>query len=323
MTDLIDRIGPYLGVAAFLGLAILAFLIIQQAREVRRLREWAGRAPERATEATEAEVAVAEAKGEEPEAEEVEAPPPEPDRRMVRCPPRLGLRSLRRARPAVAGRSPLPGRAARRGRDRRGGADQRLRPDRRRRRRRRQHQGGKDGGGKPKEEKVEVAVLNATQEEAADGTEIAGVQGLADVVAKQVVQPLDGFAVGEKTNADSGFDQTTVMFEPDGRGGRRRARRRGRRPARRAGGDADDRRGPRPLRRARRWRSSSAGTTPTSVPSGHARGRRRDLRHGRRLHRARRGARADPAPAALSLAAPRRQAAARLARPTPITPPRT
>ena len=42
MTDLIERIGPYLGIAAFLGLAILAFLIFQQAREVRRLREWAG-----------------------------------------------------------------------------------------------------------------------------------------------------------------------------------------------------------------------------------------------------------------------------------------
>ena len=110
-------------------------------------------------------------------------------------------------------------------------------------------QGGKDGGGKPKEEKIEVAVLNATQEQAADGTEIAGVQGLADVVAKQVVQPLDGFAVGEKTNADSGFDETTVMFEPGGRSGRQRARRRGRRPARRAGGAADDRRDPGPLRR--------------------------------------------------------------------------
>ena len=57
MTDLIDRIGPYLGIAAFLGLAILAFLIIQQAREVRRLREWAGRAPERATEAADATAA--------------------------------------------------------------------------------------------------------------------------------------------------------------------------------------------------------------------------------------------------------------------------
>ena len=59
-----------------------------------------------------------------------------------------------------------------------------------------------------------MAILNATQEQAADGTEIAGVQGLADVVAKQVVQPLDGFAVGEKTDAASGFDETTVMFEP-------------------------------------------------------------------------------------------------------------
>ena len=54
MIDLIERIGPYLGIAAFLGLAILAFLIFQQAREVRRLREWAGRAPERANEAAEA-----------------------------------------------------------------------------------------------------------------------------------------------------------------------------------------------------------------------------------------------------------------------------
>jgi hypothetical protein len=83
MTDLIDSIGPYLGVAAFLGLAILAFLTIQQAREVRRLREWAGRAPEAAGEAVEAEVAVAEAKGEEPEPVEVEEAPPS---RIAMCP---------------------------------------------------------------------------------------------------------------------------------------------------------------------------------------------------------------------------------------------
>ena len=60
-----------------------------------------------------------------------------------------------------------------------------------------------------------MAVLNATQEEAADGTEIAGVPGLADVVAKEVVNPLEGFGVGEKTDATSGFDETTIMFEPD------------------------------------------------------------------------------------------------------------
>ena len=73
MVDLIERIGPFLGIAAFLGLSILAFLIFQQAREVRRLREWAGRAPERKSEADEAVAAAAEARGdqdEEPEAEE-------------------------------------------------------------------------------------------------------------------------------------------------------------------------------------------------------------------------------------------------------------
>ncbi|MGH2985146.1 MAG: hypothetical protein ACRDLO_00465, partial [Solirubrobacterales bacterium] len=64
MVDLLERIGPYLGIAAFLGLAVLAFLIIQQAREVRRLREWAGRAPERADDAAQAAASAAEARGE-------------------------------------------------------------------------------------------------------------------------------------------------------------------------------------------------------------------------------------------------------------------
>jgi LytR cell envelope-related transcriptional attenuator len=47
--DLVERVGAYVGFAAFLGLAILALLYFSQARDVRRLREWAGRAPERAT----------------------------------------------------------------------------------------------------------------------------------------------------------------------------------------------------------------------------------------------------------------------------------
>jgi hypothetical protein len=46
--DLVERVGSYVGLAAFLGLAILALLYFSQARDVRRLREWAGRAPERA-----------------------------------------------------------------------------------------------------------------------------------------------------------------------------------------------------------------------------------------------------------------------------------
>ena len=61
--DLIEDIGPILGIVAFLGFAILALLIVLQAREVRRLREWAGRAPERAVEADEASLAASEEKG--------------------------------------------------------------------------------------------------------------------------------------------------------------------------------------------------------------------------------------------------------------------
>jgi hypothetical protein len=46
----IEKIGAYAGFAAIPGLAVLALLCFAQAREVRRLREWAGRAPERAQE---------------------------------------------------------------------------------------------------------------------------------------------------------------------------------------------------------------------------------------------------------------------------------
>ena len=48
--ELVERVGSYVGMAAFLGLAILALLYFSQARDVRRLRDWAGRAPERAVE---------------------------------------------------------------------------------------------------------------------------------------------------------------------------------------------------------------------------------------------------------------------------------
>src|ERR687887_2001142 len=72
----IESIGPLLGIVAFLGLAVLAFLLFQQARDIRRLREWAGRAPERAREAAEAVQAAAEASRDDAEAASPSAEPP-------------------------------------------------------------------------------------------------------------------------------------------------------------------------------------------------------------------------------------------------------
>jgi hypothetical protein len=43
----IEQYGAYAGFASVLGLAVLSLLYFAQAREVKRLREWAGRAPER------------------------------------------------------------------------------------------------------------------------------------------------------------------------------------------------------------------------------------------------------------------------------------
>jgi hypothetical protein len=46
--EIVERVGAYAGFAAVVGLAVLSALYFSQARDVRRLREWAGRAPERA-----------------------------------------------------------------------------------------------------------------------------------------------------------------------------------------------------------------------------------------------------------------------------------
>src|SRR4051794_41783906 len=80
----VEKYGAYVGIAAFFGLAILSLLYFAQAREVKRLREWAGRAPERAAEL---ELAVAEHAEElrrlrtpqsQPQPQPVRVPPPAP-----------------------------------------------------------------------------------------------------------------------------------------------------------------------------------------------------------------------------------------------------
>ena len=206
MNDLIEQIGPVLGIAAFLGLAILAFLIIQQAREVRRLREWAGRAPERAVDAADASAAAAEARGEAAEAEK----PAEPGRLgnwwagvKERWEPRYA--ELDRRMPidpryllALVGAAVIAAAVLTSGFGLFGG----------------EYGGGGGGGKSAKEEtKVEVAVLNATQEEdTVTGEPIAGVQGLASKVADKVVKPA-GYKAGAETDAASGLNETVIMFD--------------------------------------------------------------------------------------------------------------
>jgi hypothetical protein len=221
MVDLLERIGPYLGIAAFIGLAILAFLIIQQAREVRRLREWAGRAPERADEAAQAAAAASEARGEAPEGAEEEAeeeeaapaPAPEPgepsrldraraavadrfaglDRRMP-IDPRYLVAVLAAA--LIAAGVLTSGFGLIGGDDDGGGG------------------GGEGGRAAERQEGVEVAVLNATQVDEGP-VPIEAVAGLAGKVADEVVKPASGFKAGPEETAASGFEETTIMFEPE------------------------------------------------------------------------------------------------------------
>lgn len=85
LVDLVFRAGLYAGVASFAGIALLAPLYLQQARDVRRLREWAQLTPDRGT----AEFQAAEAAG-------VPAPAPAPA-----APSPLGA-------PTATGTAPMP-----------------------------------------------------------------------------------------------------------------------------------------------------------------------------------------------------------------------
>ena len=203
-SKIVDRVGPVLGIVAFVGLAVLAFLIFQDAREVRRLREWAGRAPERAAEAIEAQLATAAARDQE-------AAGPQPswrERQVERL--RAGRAALaRRFGPGwrqVDRRPPVDPRilvlalvialvAAAvvtkgfgligSGTTSRGRADLAARPS-----------------------SVRVAVLNGTQE-----TGAAAVPNLASHVAHGVVKPA-GYRAGPITNASGSFATTVIMFAP-------------------------------------------------------------------------------------------------------------
>lgn len=65
MIDAIEQIGAFAGLAAFLGLAVFALISFTQGRDIRRLREWAGSAPERDTERKEQTSTIAAQRAEE------------------------------------------------------------------------------------------------------------------------------------------------------------------------------------------------------------------------------------------------------------------
>jgi hypothetical protein len=62
---LIEQIGSFAGLAAFLGLGVLALLSFGHGRDIRRLRDWAGSAPERDAERKETTSTIAAQRAEE------------------------------------------------------------------------------------------------------------------------------------------------------------------------------------------------------------------------------------------------------------------
>jgi hypothetical protein len=65
LVHVIEQIGAFAGLAAFLGLAVLALLSFAHGRDIRRLRDWAGSAPEREAERKESTSATAAQRAEE------------------------------------------------------------------------------------------------------------------------------------------------------------------------------------------------------------------------------------------------------------------
>jgi len=214
--ELIKEIGAFAGLVAFLGLALLALLSFSQGRDIRRLREWAGSAPERDAERKETTSEAASERAEEmrraEEAREAERRAEEmrEERRRRR---EAGLPELTRSerlRERFGGLGGgfdsgrlgeprylvalfavfvlLAGGVAYAAIEGFGGEDD--------------AKGGKGAkAAKLKPGDVEVTVLNGT-----------AVPGLAATYGDMLEQR--GFQLGDVTNSESSFVDSVVMFEP-------------------------------------------------------------------------------------------------------------
>jgi LytR cell envelope-related transcriptional attenuator len=208
--ELLKDIGAFAGLAAFFGLAVLALLSFAQGRDIRRLREWAGSAPERDSERKESTSAAAAERAEElrrleeSRTAEHETANLREERRKRR---EAGLPELTRSerlRETFKGtRSHLAeprylialfavfvivaGGAAylvTQGSDDAGGTDS-----------------GNNGVAKVRPSEIEVTVLNGT-----------AVPGLAATYGDMVESK--GFELGAVTNSSSSFVDSVVMYQP-------------------------------------------------------------------------------------------------------------
>lgn len=209
MVHAIEQIGAFAGLAAFLGLAVLALLSFTHGRDIRRLREWAGSAPERDAERKEQTSTIAAQRAEELRAlqeartAEHQAVSSREERRRRREEglPTEGRGERLRNRFSGAGgvmSNPLALVAlflvfvAIVG----GGAYLLLSGD---------DEGGGSGGAKQaaakiKPAEIEVSVLNGT-----------AVPGLAASFGDEVEEK--GFELGAVTNSSSSFSDSVVMFK--------------------------------------------------------------------------------------------------------------
>ena len=207
---MIEQIGAFAGLAAFLGLAVLALLSFTHGRDIRRLREWAGSAPERDAERKEQTSTIAAQRAEELRAleeartAEQEALSSREERRRRReegLPEQSRGERLRgrfsgigetASRPAtlvalfvvvlavVGGLAYLFV----------GGSDDGAKGG-----------GSKQAAAKVKPAEIEVTVLNGTS-----------VPGLAATFGDKVEGK--GFSLGAVTNSSSSFAESVVMFRP-------------------------------------------------------------------------------------------------------------
>jgi LytR cell envelope-related transcriptional attenuator len=209
LLEVIKDIGAFAGLAAFFGVAVLALLSFTQGRDIRRLRDWAGSAPERDAERKESTSAAASERAEEmrrleeARTEEREAAELRETRRERR---EAGLPELTRGERLRAAlsredRSPLAlvaaflavvvvaGGIAYAATGGFGGDD------------------GKSGKGSRQSKglhpaEIEVAVLNGT-----------AVEGLAGSYGDMVESR--GFQLGNVTNTESAQELSAVMFKPN------------------------------------------------------------------------------------------------------------